>query len=67
MFVRVGIQQHLCIGVEGEVCPDVFPVFSEEVSHSLHLWLRLWERTTVSVITRVCRGSFICKTEKKMH
>lgn len=65
VFVRIGIQQHLSVGVKRKVCPNALPVFSKEVSHSLHLGLRLRERTTVRVIARVCRGSFICKSEKK--
>lgn len=66
IFVRIGIQQQLSIGMKGQVCPNALPVFSKEVSYSLHFWLRFWERTTVRIVTRVCRGSFICKSEKKM-
>lgn len=66
MFVRVGIQQHLCVGVKGQVGANAFSVFPKEVCDSLHLRLRFRERTTVSIVTRVCRGSFICRPEKKM-
>lgn len=66
VFVRVGIQQHLCVGMKGQVGSNVLSVFPKEVCDSLHLWLRFWERTTVSIVTGVCRGSFICRSEKKM-
>lgn len=65
MFVRIGIQQHLSVGVKRKVRPNALPVFSKEVGHSLHLGLRLRERTTVRIIARVRRGSFIYKSEKK--
>lgn len=66
VFVRIGIQQHLSVCVKGEVSPDVHPVFSEESGYSFHFRLRFWERSTVCIITRVHRSSFICKIEKKM-
>lgn len=59
VFVRIGIQQHLSVGVKGQVGPNALPVFPKEVSHSLHFRLRFWERTTVCVIARVCGGPFL--------
>lgn len=55
--VRVGEEQHLGVGVDGDVELDRVLVAPQEVGHGPGLGFRLGERPTVDLGAGVARGS----------
>lgn len=64
IFVGVGIEEHLSVGVDGYVSLGVFLVLAQETGDGLHLGLGLWEWAAVGVVTGVCGGAFFCGRHK---
>lgn len=65
ILVGVGVEQHLCIGVDGYVGLHVLLALAQELSDSLDLGLRLWVGATVGVVARVGGGAFLWVEEKE--
>lgn len=53
VFIGVGVEQHLGVGVDGDVGLDTLLVLPQELGHCLDLWLGLREGSAVRVITGV--------------
>lgn len=51
VFIGVGVEQHLGVGVDGDVGLDTLLVLPQELGHCLDLWLGLREGSAVRVIT----------------
>lgn len=65
LLIRVGVgkEQHLRVGMHGEVELDSVFVRADEFSHSFHLWLGPWELTAVYLRTGIAGGSLRFKVE----
>lgn len=59
VFVGVGVEQHLGVGVDGDVGLDLLSTFAQELGHGLHLRFRLRARPAVRFITGMGGGSFL--------
>lgn len=59
ILVGVGVEQHLCICVDGYVRMHVLFALAQELGNSLDLRLRLGVRATVCVVTGVGGGAFL--------
>lgn len=56
----IGDEEHLRVGVDGQVDLNDVLVATQEVGNSLRLWLRLREGAAVDLRAGVRRGSFCC-------
>lgn len=65
LIVRTGVrkQEHLRIGVNGEVQLDCVLMKAQELCHSLGLWFRLWELTAVCGITWIIGSPLSFRTK----
>lgn len=65
ILVGVGVEQHLCVGVDGYVRLHVLLALAQELGDGLDLRLRLWVGATVGVVARVGGGAFLWVEEKE--
>ncbi len=65
LIIGTGVrkQEHLRVGVNGEVQLDCVFMGAQEPCHSLGLWFRLWELTAICRIAWIIRGSLCCRTQ----
>ena len=59
VLVGVGVQQHLGVGVNGDVCFHTLFVLAQELGDGLDLGFRLREGAAVSVIAGMGGGAFV--------